>query len=220
MFLFSKTQNYKLGDLFEITQGSAIISNKSLIPEESSQRYKTIYISNLTTKYEALEFVELKDYFPNKKIKEGKLITSKDYIITCKGVVKGYAMCKAINLFKDLKLSNHKGIIASNHFIVLKPRQSTLEIFENSYLLYHLLDMIIPEFNNYINQNATRKKLPYITISEIENFSISLPGSSLFDIIKEFQSLYNKRKQVLTNLIEIDEKLSLFNKDFLNNLIK
>lgn len=219
MFLFSKSSNYTLGDLFELSQGPAIISKKSLIIESHSQRYKTIYISDLATKYEALNFSEINDYNSNKKIKEEKLLTDKDYIITCKGVIKGYAMCKSPSLFNDLKLNGYEGLVASSHFIVLKPRQSTLEIFNNSYLLYNLIDVIIPKLNKYVNQNKSRKKIPYITISEIENFSISLPGTDLFDLINEFQSLYNKRKEIISSLVEIDEKLNSFNKVFLKNLI-
>lgn len=219
MFLFSKKSNYTLGELFELSQGAAIISKKSLINESNSQSYKTIYISDLATKYEILNFTELDDYTTNRKIKEEKLLTDKDYIITCKGLIKGYAMCKSLALFNDLKLNGYKGLVASNHFIVLKPRQSTLEIFKNSYLLYNIIDIIIPELNKHINQRNARKTLPYITISEIENFSISLPGTDLFDLINEFQPLFNKRKEVINDLKEIDEILDSFNKLFLKRLL-
>ena len=220
MFLFSKSSNYRLGDLFELSQGYAINSKKTVPDLTLKQKFKTIYISDLATKYETLDFNELNDYTPNKTIKEEKLLTDKDYIISCKGLIKGYAMCKSDTLFKDLKLNGYKGLVASNHFIVLKPRLSTLEIFKSSYILYNLIDIIIPELNNYINQNNSRKNRPYITISEIESFSISLPGSTLFDLINEFQLLYNSRTEVINNLKEIDEKINSFNKVLFDNIIK
>ena len=104
------------------------------------------------------------------------------------------------------------GIVASNHFIVLRPRVSTIEIFKNSYLLYNIIDIIIPELNQFISKKSNKVKLPYITISELENYSFSIPGSNLNELITEFQKLYNERQENISNLIKIDEKISRFNK--------
>ena len=211
MFLFSKTHNYTIGDLFEIFQGTAIISKKSQKKCIDCGKYKTIYISDLANKYETLNFVELNEYEPIKKLKKEKLLTQKDYILTCKGVLKGYALCKSLDLFNVMSSNEYMGIVASNHFIVLRPRASTIEIFQNSYLLYNIIDVIIPELNQIISKKSNKVKLPFITISELENFSFSIPGSNLNELITEFQKLYDERKQNLFNIIKIENKISEFN---------
>ena len=212
MFLFSKTHTYTIGDLFEIFQGTAIISKKSQKNNSAGFKYKTIYISDLSNKYETLNFIELNDYEPVKNLKKEKILTGKDYLLTCKGVIKGYALCKSQNLFNKMDSKENLGIVASNHFIVLRPRVSTIEIFKNSYLLYNIIDIIIPELNQFISKKSNKVKLPYITISELENYSFSIPGSNLNELITEFQKLYNERQENISNLIKIDEKISRFNK--------
>lgn len=212
MFLFSKTHTYTIGDLFEIFQGTAIISKKSQKNNSAGYKYKTIYISDLSNKYETLNFIELNDYEPVKNLKKEKILTGKDYLLTCKGVIKGYALCKSQNLFNKMDSKENLGIVASNHFIVLRPRVSTIEIFKNSYLLYNIIDIIIPELNQFISKKSNKVKLPYITISELENYSFSIPGSNLNELITEFQKLYNERQENISNLIKIDEKISRFNK--------
>ena len=212
MFLFSKTHNYTIGDLFEIFQGTAIISKKSQITTSDGIKYKTIYISDLPDKYEALNFLELNGYESQKKTKEEKLLTENDYLLTCKGAIKGYALCKSLDIFNEIASSEYQGIVASNHFIVLRPRKSTIQIFQNSYLLYNIIDIIIPELNQSISKKSKKVKLPYITISELENYSFSIPGSNLNELINEFQKLYNERQENISNLIKIDEKINQFNK--------
>ena len=212
MFLFSKTHTYTIGELFEIFQGTAIISKKSQINTSDGIKYKTIYISDLPNKYETLNFFELNSYESLKKIKKEKLLTEKDYLVTCKGVIKGYALCKSLDIFNDINSNEYQGIVASNHFIVLRPRKSTIEIFQNSYLLYNIIDLIIPELNQFISRKRNKEKLSYITISELENYSFSMPGSNLNELINEFQKLYNERQEKLNNLIKIDRTISQFNK--------
>lgn len=212
MFLFSKTHTYTIGDLFEIFQGTAIISKKSQKNNSAGFKYKTIYISDLANKYETLNFIELNDYEPVKNLKKEKILTGKDYLLTCKGVIKGYALCKSQHLFNKMDSKENLGIVASNHFIVLRPRASTIEIFQNSYLLYNIIDLIIPELNQLISKKSNKVKLTYITISELENYSFSIPGSNLNELITEFQKLYNERQENISNLIKIDEKISRFNK--------
>ena len=212
MFLFSKTHTYSIGDLFEIFQGTAIISKKSQINTSGGFKYKTIYISDLPNKYETLNFFELNGYESIKKIKKEKLLTEKDYLLTCKGVIKGYALCNSLDIFKEMPSNEYQGIVASNHFIVLRPRASTIEIFQKSYLLYNLIDIIIPKLNQLVSKKSNKIKLPFITISELEYCLFLLPGSNLDELINQFQKLYNERQENISNLIKIDEKISQFNK--------
>lgn len=212
MFLFSKTHTYTIGELFEIFQGTAIISKKSQINISDGIKYKTIYISDLPNKYETLNFFELNSYESLKKIKKEKLLTEKDYLVTCKGVIKGYALCKSPDIFNEITSNEYQGMLASNHFIVLRPRKSTIQIFQNSYLLYNIIDIIIPELNQFISRKRNKEKLSYITISELENYSFSMPGSNLNELINEFQKLYNERQENISNLIKLDKTISQFNK--------
>jgi hypothetical protein len=211
MFLFSKTHTYTIGDLFEIFQGTAIISKKSQKNNSAGFKYKTIYISDLANKYETLNFIELNDYEPVKNLKKEKILTEKDYLLTCKGVIKGYALCKSLEIFNKIITKKYLGIVASNHFIVLRPRASTIEIFQNSYLLYNIIDLIIPELNQLISKKSNKVKLPYITISELENYSFSIPGSNLNELITEFQKLYNERQENIKELQEADNAIKVFN---------
>jgi hypothetical protein len=212
MFLFSKTHTYTIGELFEIFQGTAIISKKSQINTSDGIKYKTIYISDLPNKYETLNFFELNSYESLKKIKKEKLLTENDYLLTCKGTIKGYALCKSPDIFNEITSNEYQGMLASNHFIVLRPRKSTIQNFQNSYLLYNIIDIIIPELNQFISRKRNKEKLSYITISELENYSFSMPGSNLNELINEFQKLYNERQENISNLIKLDKTISQFNK--------
>ena len=211
MFLFSKTHTYTIGDLFEIFQGTAIISKKSQINSLGGIKHKSIYISDLPNKYETLNYSELNDYEPVKNLKKEKILTGKDYLLTCKGVIKGYALCKSQNLFNKMDSKEYLGIVASNHFIVLRPRASTIEIFQNSYLLYNIIDLIIPKLNQFVSKKRNKAKLPYITISELENYSFLIPGSNLNELITEFQKLYNERQEKIKELQGADNAIKVFN---------
>ena len=72
--------------------------------------------------------------------------------------------------------------------------------------------MIIPEVNQFIRRKRNKEKLTYITISELEKYPFSLPGSNLNELISEFQKLYNERQKNVSNLIKMDEKIKQFNK--------
>jgi hypothetical protein len=218
MFFISKTHTYTIGDLFEIFQGTAIISKKSQINTSDGIKYKTIYISDLPDKYETLNFLELNGYESQKKIKKEKLLTENDYLLSCKGGIKGYALCKSLNIFNELASSEYQGIVASNHFIVLRPRTSTIEIFQKSYLLYNLIDIIIPQLNQFASEKSNKVKLPYITISELQNYSFSMPGSNFDNVITEFQKLYLERHENIRSLNKIDKKINEFNKLFKSSI--
>lgn len=218
MFLFSKNQRYTLAELFKINQGIAFLSKKKIETQVGEYIYKTIYVSDLAIKYNRIHFEGLTDFATLTSIKKDKLLTKEDYIITCKGEIKGFALYNSDDIFENLNELNYSGLLVSNHFIVLRPRSSTLEIFNNSYLLYNILDLLVPKINAFVKQLESRKKIPYVTISEVENFSIILPGSNFMEIVENFEAYYTAYKEKLNLLIQAEEELKRFNASLLNEI--
>ena len=218
MFLLTEKIRLSLSELFEIKQGVALSSKKEIEKSVGQHTYKVVYVSDLGNPYHLLDFDELTDYAIDTKIKEEKLLTLNDYIISCKGEIKGFSLSKSSNIFNSISELNYSGLFVSNHFIILRPRPSILMMYGNSYFLHNILDLLIPIINKSISQNENKKIMPYITIGEIEKYSVLLPGPGFQKKITDFEKVYQSWSDKFELFQEANEELKIFNNELLNEI--
>lgn len=210
---------YTLSELFEIKLGVAIVSKKESVKEVGELRYKVIYVSDLKSEYKTLDFNTLTPYATDKQIKPTKLLSHNDYVMSCKGEVKGLSLNSVKDIFPISDESGYAGILVSNHFIILRPRQTTLNIFNNITFLHNILDLLLPQINEYVKQKIDGKKLPFITISELERFSIQLPGGNgLQEKTEAFDNIYTEWRSKYEELRKLIKIMGKFNNSLLNDL--
>jgi len=209
---------FTLSELFEIKQGLTLSSKKEIKNTFGNNAYKVIYVSDLGNPYHLLDFGELTDYATDKKIKEERLLTLNDYVISCKGEIKGFSLYKSTKIFNLLYEKNYSGLFVSNHFIVLRPRKSTLMQYGNSYFLHNILDLLIPIINKSMNHSSEKKTIPYITIAEIEKYSVLLPGPNFRKQITDFEKVYQSWSDKFEILREANDTLVKFNNELLKEI--
>jgi len=213
MFLFQNTaRHYSFSELFEIKQGPMLPSKKNNeSSQESGYRYKSIFISDIPASYETLDPELLATFSSPKEMKITHLLKKEDYLISSKGQIKGYALYNS-NAFEDGKEKKYLGLVASNHFLVLRPRASTIEAFGNTYFIYNLLDLLIPQFNNLAKQVQKKSGIQYLTVSDLEVFSIQLPEIGLLKELQgEFMQLHQDYESKLKALNQSKMNLEKYN---------
>ena len=218
MLLFTESMRFTLSELFEIKQGLTLSSKKEIKKTFGNNAYKVIYVSDLGNPYHLLDFGELTDYATSNKIKEERLLTLNDYVISCKGEIKGLSLYKSTKIFNLLYEKNYSGLLVSNHFIVLRPRKSTLMLYGNSYFLHNILDLLIPIINKSMNHSADKKIMPYITIAEIEKYSVLLPGANFRKKITDFEKVYQSWSDKFELLQDANDTLVKFNHELLKEI--
>jgi hypothetical protein len=135
-----------------------------------------------------------------REIKNTHLLKKLDYLISSKGQIKGYALYRS-NAFEDGGKGEYLGLVASNHFLVLRPRASTLEAFDYTYFIYNLLDLLIPQFNNLAKHGTKKSGIQYLTVSDLQDFSIQLPEiGNLEELQREFMQIHQEYESRLNAL--------------------
>lgn len=221
MFLFQHiSHQYTLSELFDIKQGLLLPSkSKRQNALNGVNKYKSLFISDMPAPYEPLNVDSLADFSLSKEIKKTHLLCKQDYLISTKGQIKGYALYHS-KAFEHDDIQN-SGIIASNHFIVLKPRTSTLEAFGESYFIYNILDLIIPRLNTLAKQSTKENQTPYITISDLQNFTINLPDAkALNELNRTFLELNKDFEFKIKEMHESRNKLNSYNKSLESKFFK
>lgn len=222
MFLFKhNSHQYALSELFDIKQGLLLPSkSKRANALNGANKYKSLFISDMPAPYEPLVADSLADCSLNKEIKKTHLLCKQDYLISAKGQIKGYALYHS-KAFENEDVQNHVGIIASNHFIVLRPRTSTLEALGESYFIYNILDLIIPRLNALAKQSTKKNQTPYITISDLQKFTINLPeATTLYELNLTFLELQKDFELKIKQLNESRFKLNNYNKSLESQFFK
>ncbi len=210
--LWGKPRRIRLSELFLMKQGMAVQTKKNAANQKGKYKYKVVYPSDLNDPLKELQTEQLADYFTDKEIKEEKILTKEDYILFCKGMVKGLSMFNSENSLIEIAKSGYKGIIASNHFIVLRPDSSIKEHFPSPYYLENIIDLVIPMMNEMI------KNANYITISEIGKISIELPLPPLEKDLKKFEDIFKLWRDNRDLFIEAEKKLKIYNEAFAKQL--
>ena len=207
---------HHLSELFKIKQGLAIQTKKKSSNQEGKYRYKVIYPSNLNEPFKTLNINDLTDCFTDKEITTDKLLTKEDYIVSCKGVIKGFPMLNSENAIKKVIESNYQGIIASNHFITLRPFPSTQKGLFSLDFMDNVLDLVVDKMSEFIKNSSGPNKKNHITIFEIGNISIEMLLALNEEKIKEFDRIYKDWKNCRDSFLKVETQL----KDFNNTLVK
>jgi hypothetical protein len=202
MFLFQNTARYySFSELFEIKQGPMLPSKKNNEGnQESGYRYKSIFISDIPASGQPLDPELLATFSSSKVMKNTHLLKKEDYLISSKGQIKGYALYRS-NAFEDGGKGEYLGLVASNHFLVLRPRASTLDAFGTTNFIYNLLDLLIPQFNNLAKQGRKKSGVQFLTISDLQHFSIQMPENGIFEELqREFMQIHQEYESRLKAL--------------------
>ena len=212
MFLLLGTQyhNYSLSELFTIKQGH-ILPTKNKLGITGKYRYKVIYPSDFNSVRRQVDITKLDDYFCEKKIGEDKILTSDDFIISCKGTIKGYSLFHSKKEIIELAQMGYCGLITSNQCITFKPMSTAKSFYKSDYYLHNILELLIPVMNNISGNKEKSSSINYITINDVSKISVSLPVSVNNSEIEEFNNVFNDWKDKYLKLQEAEKGLEDFN---------
>ena len=211
LLLFLPVKKFRLGDHFLIRQGFTINDQST-----GSSRYKILNMGDISLCEDTdLNTHLLKDYFSDRDLND-KTINANDYIITCKGVVKGISLLR----FQQEITQSEFGIIPSNHFLILTPKASPVglsELNENDIsFLHNLLNYFIGQLDKIASEKSGSNK--YLTISDCENFEFSF--DSQMDVLMEYNPLYRKYLSLVKQMKELKQQISYFNNRIFHNDIQ
>ena len=211
MFVFF-TQGYpcRLSDIFEIRQGIATPYLKHKVNPEAGHVYKLIYPADLNLVFKSLDVHSLSEFHSEKELNPARLLTADDYLISCKGIVKGFTLLHSADQLAAGPRTVRKGVVATNQFIIARPRPSFQEAYGVPYL-HNLLEMLIPTMNEMTASQSEKTVFRYITIRDIENISLELPTKGAEMKRKEFETLYKSWKKHLELFSKSDELLKAHN---------
>ena len=208
---------YSLAEIFEIWQGIAppIPTKNELL--NANNIYKMVYPADLGQVFKSLYTQQLAEFGTEREIKREKLLTADDYLISCKGIIKGFSLQHSeIAPFTQIA-GSFKGVLASNQFIVVRPRPSFKEMYGVPYL-HNILDILIPKMNEMTDSSIEKKRLRYITIKDISYISIELPVKECAFKREEFESLHHSWKESLKQFTKMESMLRDHNLIHLNDL--
>ena len=199
-FLMQKMQ-ISLNDLFDIRQGLLVKDKEG----SAAFKYKTIFISDIPDNpYDSIDLTQVKEYSSSKPFPTKHLLNQEDYLLSCKGQIRGYALKHC--------LKENVELIASNHFLVLTPRTFAKQTFaSDNFFLYHLLDLLIPKLRDHANTKIRKGPVPYITKSELSTIQLNIPIIQLNHIINEFSNLFN-------NYLTFKKKLDSYDNELIKSI--
>jgi hypothetical protein len=211
MFIFF-TEGYpcRLSDIFEIRQGIAAPYMKHKVIPKTDHIYKLIYPADLNMVFKTLNIDSLSDFHSEKELNQAKLLTEEDYLISCKGIVKGFSLLYSADKLASGPRKARKAVVATNQFIIMRPRPNFQEVYGLPYL-HNLLDLLIPKMNQMTETRSEKSVLRYITISDIENITLELPVQKAEIKRKEFDTIYKSWKKNLELFSKSDEQLKAYN---------
>ena len=216
LLLQEQSYKHKLSDLFDIKQGIAIKPGSNL---KGKYRYKAVFPSMMNSPFKVLDSNELNDFYTDTELSEEKLLTKDDYLIACKGLIKGFSLFQSESCLKSIKNEKMHGVVASNHLIILRPKPITHMFISDTYFLHNLLDMVVERITGYLSDNKGKKQ-QYITIADLKNINIGLHWNSLDeelqkigpDKLEEFKKVFGEKIEAFQQLFaDWDEKLKAFN---------
>ena len=210
----------RVKDLFEVKQGFTVVSPKNSSKDTDSlpNKYKVINLSGINTSSRFLNINDLADHSSEKPVSPDKLLTRNDYLLSCKGVVKGFSLRFSDEIFDDLNhQSTFKGIIASNHFFILRLRKIEESNSKDTYFFHNLLDIISAELNKIANNKKGIAK--YLTIGDVENYTFNLSDFDLDERIEKFNGLFKVYEHHLRESYLAKKQLDVLNKSFSDKII-
>jgi hypothetical protein len=215
LLLLVNSYRYALSDIFDVRQGSGIPYIKEERKSKNAKKYKLLYPADLNQVFKSLDGLPLSDYQVEREINPEKILTAEDYILTCKGIIRGFSMQHSKVAISAAKENGSTGMLPSNHFIVLRAREISKEMYGIPYM-HNLLDLLVPKLNEFTEQRAGKKLLRYITISDIVNITLDLPLKNWSNKEKDFDAVYKPWKKNLDQF----SKTELILKDYNNKLME
>lgn len=209
---------FQLKDQFDIWQGITASRNQESIlkKKKASERYKIVNLSGVNACTGMIEEDNLVDYLPARGIPEEKLLAKYDYLISCKGEVKGFSMLFSEKVFEILKKKSCRGLVASNHFLVLRPRMiSNTSITEIRYL-HNLLGIIVSRLNDLPSVRHRVNK--YVTVNEVANYTFSFPFKDS-KVVDSFNDMFMNYIKSLNEFIDAKERLDEYNRRLESKII-
>lgn len=212
LLLLMAVTKFQLKDQFEIWQGITVAQTKEKDPELQlpSQAYKLVNLSGIDPCSRQIDDEKLLEYYPARDIKTNKLLKRCDYLISCKGEVKGYSMLYSENVFKEIeKTKSSRGLVASNHFLVLRPRMVAETSINELRFLHNLLDILIPSLKKLASEKGGKAK--YLNINDVADYTFNFPYSNAKEL-ENFNSVIAKYNSRLNDLTMAKRDLDEYNK--------
>ncbi|HPR13630.1 MAG TPA: hypothetical protein PLV06_14680 [Bacteroidales bacterium] len=219
LLLLLSPDKFRIKDLFEVWQGITTNRDRDEYPakKKMSAKYKVVNLSSINDCTGMITSDRLVDYTPARNIPEEKLLTKNDYLISCKGEVKGFSMINSQMFFETKKnTKTFPWLAASNHYLVLRPRMLSGIGHEEIIYLHNLLSIFIPELDNLARSRPGNTK--YLTLNDVANYKIRYPDKRV-GIINEFNRLFNEYSEKLGELNDIKGRLDEFNRSLASKII-
>jgi hypothetical protein len=205
LLLLPQLKQGRLRDFYEIRQGVTVSQSPG------KGLYKAINLSGIDACTKMIDENKLVSYDPVREVGSDKLLANTDYLVSGKGEVKGYSLLDAGEFIHNLTLNGScKGIVASNHFLVLRPRDISGSNMDEIRFAHNLLDILVPEFYKIASVKAGNSK--FLTINDLGDLKISHPWSDS-DFFRQYSDIMTRyiQKQQELNVVKIE--LDNFNRD-------
>ena len=205
LLLLPQLHQGRLKDFYEIRQGVTVLQSNG------KGLYKAINLSGIDTCTKMIDEKKLVDYEPVREVSLDKLLTNTDYLVTSKGEVKGFSLLDAGEFLQSMTADGScKGIVASNHFLVLRPKDISGTNTDEVRFAHNLLDILILEFDKIASGKAGVSK--YLTINDLADLKINNPLSNS-DSLVQFTGIMNRYLQKLSELNKLKIELDRFNRE-------
>jgi hypothetical protein len=203
---------FSLSELFEIRQGISVPAPGQR-GSEKEYAYRMVYPIDFGKSLRTIEFDQLLSQPLNREVKPERLLTASDYLLSCKGIVRGFSLQHSAEAFTRCDTESCKGILASNHFLVLRARQAQVEMYGLPYL-HNVLDRVVPRLNEMTELRSGQRALRYVTIGDVEQVSVMLPLKNAATSRSQFEEIYREWKINWAQWMASEKKLALFNEAF------
>lgn len=204
-------EKFQIKDQFEIWQG--VTTSRNLWKESGKKKpsdiYKVVNLSGIDNCTGMIEAENLIDFMPTRSIPEDKLLTKYDYLISCKGEVKGFSMLMSENILEMMKKKSCGGLVASNHFLVLRPRLIADAGISEIGFLHNLLGIISAKLNDLPSVKKRINK--YVTVNEVSNYTFAFPYKD-GKVVDSFNAVFSNYIGSLKDFIYAKERVDEYNR--------
>lgn len=217
--LFMAHTKFQIKDQFELRQGVTMTGtkDKGRSKKVESDTYKVVNLSGIDTCTGEISERKLVNYSPVREIGPDKLLSNQDYLISCKGEVNGYSMLLSEDLLSGSKIaSRFKGIVASNHFLVLRPRMISELSVDDIRFLHNLLDILSVELRSLAAAKPGVTK--YLTINDVANYLFSFPFKDAAELA-EFKAVSVQYRNSLKKFKKAKSRLNEYNRSIADKIL-
>jgi hypothetical protein len=219
LLLLLPHSKYQVRDVFDVWQGITLLQphEKTVDANPRQHLYKVINLSGINACSKVIDESNLIDYPSERDKSHDKLLAEHDYLISCKGEVRGYSLLNSKEVLDNIKKQGScDGLVASNHFLILRPRMCSTLSSEEIRFLHNILDIILLKFKLIATGKPGIAK--YLTINDVANYSIHYPYTGSFEIEK-FDDIFKRYLEKLHELKEVKKELDSYNRYLASTII-